>query len=294
MAAWAVSAIRRSYPKAHVVWAAQDTNLDVIDTAHLVDQKVTVDRLIWRNQRWSPAIWRQQLLRFTDLRKQRFDLAVDFQGHAKTALCLKLSGAKKRISHASTDWLSKSLNRQIKTRRGFVHEVEAHHDLLSSELDLDASRGVIMPAYASIIEPGAVVIQTGASRMEKQYPKDLWQSVALKLVQRGYRVVTVGGQHDACIDLPGVTNLVGQVTLQETLGILRTCHAHIAADTGTGHVAAAYGVRVISLFGVTESHRYRPYGETTLVLEGEGSVSAIHPDQVVDTLLRSEHFACVS
>ncbi|MES1227873.1 MAG: glycosyltransferase family 9 protein, partial [Armatimonadota bacterium] len=189
MGAWVGTAIRKSIPDSEVYWAVQDTCSEVIDTEWMATGRLVVDKLSWRGLRWSPTLWAKQLKLFSGLRRHRFDYGFDLQGHSKTALCLRLAKPAQRASHLSTDKFAAALNHQVDVGRGTVHEVEAHHRLVSTLLPLGTERSVKLPRATSLIPGKPVTIQTGASRVWKRYPIELWRSVAQKLVTRGYPVV---------------------------------------------------------------------------------------------------------
>jgi ADP-heptose:LPS heptosyltransferase len=293
MAAWAVSAIRRDYPESQVVWALQDTCLDVVDVESLVHERFVADRLSWRSARWHPSVWRAQLRLFAGLRRRRFDVGFDFQGHLKTALCLRLAAPRRRVSHLATDQFASTLNTQVQVDRATTHEVEAHHRLVETLLPLSGKWSVQMPQAKGPESADAVTIQTGASRVEKRYPIELWREVAQRLVQAGLRVVAVGGPHDPTLDVPGVTNLVGKLSLAQTMGVLRQSRLHLSGDTGTGHIAAAYGVPVVSLFGRSDPRRFRPFGAPVTVLSAD-RMADIVPAEVAAAALDYTRKACVS
>lgn len=293
MAAWVATAIRRTYPDATIRWAVQDTCADVIDRERLVDGIEPVDRHSWRSLRWSPALWATQMRLFAGLRKHRFDFGFDLQGHSKTALCLRLSRPTTRASHRSTDAFARTLNPQVDVGRENVHEIEAHHRLVETRLPLNLGRTVSMPKVESPVPGRPVSIQVGASRVEKKYPREMWREVAKMLTHRGYPVVTVGGTRDEALDLPGVEDMVGKLSLHDTLGVVQNSLAHLCADTGTGHAAAAYGVPVVSLFGDSQPERYRPFGSDGIVLQAD-DVTEIDPADVVSSFLFRTKGVCVS
>lgn len=291
MAAWVASAIRRDYPDSQITWSLQDTCVDVVDPA--IADRFVADRLSWRAARWHPSVWRSQLRQYASLRKLRFDFGFDLQGHLKTALCLRLAAPRQRASHLATDRFAATLNPQVDVSRRTVHEVEAHHRLVESLLPISAKRTVCLPLVNGPDVEGAVVIQTGASRVEKRYPVDQWREVAHRLVQSGLKVVAVGGPYDPQLDLPGVQNLVGKLSLAQTMAVLRKGQLHLSGDTGTGHIAAAYGVPVVSLFGRSRPERFRPYGAPVTILNGE-KVGDIPPEDVVRAAMDYTRKACVS
>jgi ADP-heptose:LPS heptosyltransferase len=61
---------------------------------------------------------------------------------------------------------------------------------------------------------------------------------------------------------------------------------HLAADTGTGHIAAAYGTPVVSVFGPTQPQNYRPYTDRGIVLRGPEDTTNVPPDDVLAAALK--------
>ena len=55
----------------------------------------------------------------------------------------------------------------------------------------------------------------------------------------------------------------------------------LAADTGAGHLAAAYGVPVVSIFGPTDPEEFRPYSDAGIVLKSGDRTDDVSPEQVV-------------
>jgi len=71
----------------------------------------------------------------------------------------------------------------------------------------------------------------------------------------------------------GCLNLSGQTSLLELAALLRRCRLLITNDTGTMHVAAAVGTRVVALFGPTDPRTTSPLGEGHVVIRREVSCS---------------------
>ncbi len=63
-----------------------------------------------------------------------------------------------------------------------------------------------------------------------------------------------------------VRNLVGETTLAELIAELRRCDLLLTNDTGTMHLAALLGVRVVAIFGSTEPALTGPLGPRHTVL----------------------------
>lgn len=267
MTAHAVTAIRRRHPNARIVWAVEPFCAPVLDRDRLVDAIVEFPRRRWKEARWSPATWRAQLGTYLSLRRFRPDFALDFQGHSKTALAARLSGAKRRLAVGATDAFARRLvttSTQVAQQK---HWVERHQALLQELGDYPFVTRPIVPELFE--ERGRVVaerptgpvatLSVGSSEEDKRYPIEHWRTVAESLLARGVSVVVLGGPGDPTLGLPNVFDLVGKTSLRETMAWIAQSDVHLAADTGSGHLAAAYSVPVVSVFGRTNPAKFRPY-----------------------------------
>ncbi len=284
MASWAVSALRQTLPDATIHWAIQDRCAPVLAEGRLIDSIAVVDKTAWKKRRWSPTVWRSQMATFSALRAHKFDVGFDFQGHFKTAMCLRITGAKVRLAGRATDAFSARLNHVVTIPENGLHEVERSHALVSSWHECALPILPIMPEIPSIVAGSFVSIQTGAGAKGKAYPADKWREVARLLVAGGERVVTLGGANDPLLDLPGVEDYVGKLSLRESLGVVRASRIHLASDTGTGHAAAAYGVPVVSVMGPMPPAKYRPYTQNGVVLEKGIDPSAVSVSSVIEAV----------
>jgi ADP-heptose:LPS heptosyltransferase len=134
-------------------------------------------------------------------------------------------------------------------------------------------------------------ISVGAGHPTKAYPSQSWISVAKGLIRQGYEVAFLGGQLDSPIYVDGARDLVGKLPLGQTMDMVARSRVHLCADTGTGHMAAAYGVPVVSIFGPTDPARFRPYTCDGVVLRRGNVTGNVSPGEVlaaVGHLSRSE------
>lgn len=292
MTAWAIGDIRRAYPDARIVWAAETRCLPVLAVGPLVDRAVDVPREQWKRERNFLA----PLRLFAGLRRERFDVGFDFQGHSKTALCLRLAAPEVRLAARATDAFARSLNPVVRLPVGEIHEVELAKRLVAAwnaGATDSADALPIMPMVGDL--PAAVVgttslvsIQTGAGAADKVVPPAHWAAVAERLAGSGLRLCAIGGPNDPRIEHPAVVDLVGRLNLREAMAVVARSALHLAGDTGTGHIAAAYGVPTVSVFGPTAPERYRPWSSKAIVLRaGTCRVEDVSPDEIASAALEA-------
>ena len=98
---------------------------------------------------------------------------------------------------------------------------------------------------------GAYILIFGSSRPKE---KDLNAGIAQ-------------GIGNGCLDLSGETSLL------QLASLLRQCALLVTNDTGTMHVAAAVGTRVVAIFGPTDPRTTSPLGKGHVIVHKEGSCS---------------------
>ncbi len=82
-----------------------------------------------------------------------------------------------------------------------------------------------------------------------------------------------------CINLCGITDILQAVAVQRCLT------GFIGNDSGLGHMASAAGIPTITIFGIGDPDRYRPWGDKSLWLVGEKqNIRNIVVDDVVGLL----------
>jgi len=297
MAAHAASCFRRSYPDGTLVWAVEERCSPVVDEGQLVTEKAVYPRERWKKGAWSPKMWREQMRFYSRLRSVQFDIGLDLQGHSKTAICLRLSGAKKRLATRATDPLARRLNPVLRDFQGLQHTVERQLFALRTLGEFPGESKPVMPEVGSPpVEKPYTVIAVGAGKPWKAYPADCWNEVASALSRERRKVVFLGGPGEEAPQVEGTIDLVGKLSLSETMAAIAHSSLTLAADTGAGHIAAAYGVPVVSVFGPTDPEEFRPYTDLGIVLKNGDETSAVKPEEVVRAAksLWKEHAETIS
>lgn len=281
MAAWAATAIRNKYPESFLCWAVEGRCAPVVDRHRLATQRIEFPRDKWKEARWSPKTWREQVLKYTRLRALHFDYGIDLQGHTKTALCLRLAAPRRRIAAATHDVLSSRLNPVKPGRPEGLHTVEWNHQVLSTFGEFELPELPILPSVDCEPEPRLVTISVSAGQAEKAYPAERWRQVAEVLTREGLHVAFLGGKTDSPIDLPESEDCVGKLSLKATLSRVGKSVLHLASDTGTGHMAAGLGAPVVSVFGPTDPRVFRPFTKKGIVLKNGDRPSDVSVDEVL-------------
>lgn len=225
-----------------------------------------------------------------ELRRQRFDLAILLQDAFDAALITWLAGIPRRLGnnsdgrgfllthsfpmnlqpkgeHQSANYLA--LLRHFGLEGGVLPQslatTPAEDRAMESRL---AGFGVAAGDFIIGINPGA---SYGSAK--RWYP-DRFAAVARELAEAWHaRVVVTGGPGETAIaadierELSGAcVNLAGSMTVRELMALIKRCNFFITNDSGPMHVAAAFGVPLVAIFGSTDHATTYPLAPHAMIV----------------------------
>jgi heptosyltransferase-2 len=242
------------------------------------------------------------------LRRLQFDLAILFQNAFEAALLTFLAGIPRRYGYATDGrgfLLSDPITVPERTKIG--HQVQYYLDLLrplGSEGPARAPRLFLSDeeeqaidrrlAESGIAESDLLVGLNPGSTYggAKRWLPERFAETADRLIReqrahsgRRVRVVIVGARGEealgrAVADRMQIkpVQLSGRTTIRELMAVIKRCALFLTNDTGPMHIAAAFGVPVVALFGPTDSRTTSPFGN--------GHTIVRHPVECSPCLLR--------
>jgi hypothetical protein len=150
--------------------------------------------------------------------------------------------------------------------------------------------------------PGAVVVHPGAAFGAKRWPVERFAAVAAALAGDGHRVVVTGGREEAALTaqiaaVSGGLDLAGRTSIGELLALVAGARLVIAGDTGIAHVATAFGVPSVTLFGPVGPEQWGPPPDRRHVVLTDAAVRrgdrfADEPDPALLAVGTSDVLAC--
>jgi lipopolysaccharide heptosyltransferase II len=273
--------LRRSYPKARLAWAVEPAALPLVEHYPGLDEIILFDRRRW---------WRDLGPFLAKIRSRRFDLVLDLQRHLKSGVISLLSGAPHRIGFHRSDskefnWL---FNNHFLPAVGdgvskldhylrFAEYLGIETAPVEWQLALTESEQSAVDKHLTGIRGGFAVLFVGSRWESKRwFPEQIAECARLIAERHHLTVVLLGGRDDKSLGREseelsqlGLTNLVGQTSLREAIGIVARAKIAVGPDTGLMHIAAAVGTPVVSLWGATSPERAGPHGFTDLVVRGQ-------------------------
>ena len=138
---------------------------------------------------------------------------------------------------------------------------------------------IAVPALPAVVE-GAAVVHVGAFHGARHWPVDRFADVVRGLVGRGHHVVLTGGADDveralAVAELAGLDDsavLAGRLDLQPFAAVVAAASLLVTVDTGAAHLASAYGIPSVVLFGPAPPEAWGPPASGPHVVLTDASV----------------------
>jgi heptosyltransferase-1 len=289
----AATALRRAFPEVSLGWVIEERWAELLCTLPetrsgprsarrpLVDRIHIVNTKAWRKSLFSTQTWEQIAAGLSELRAQRYEVAIDFQGAARSAIVSRLSGANVVYGFAQPreNVASMFYTRQVIGLGGHVVEqnlslaeavarqplampkVEFPHDEAAEKQRENRLQGV---GDFALLNPGA---GWGA----KQWPAERYGEVARRLAEDGVKSLINFGPGEEPLMRAVESASKGAATgvassLTELIAITRRARLFVGGDTGPMHLAAALGVPVVAIFGPTNPVRNGPFGTRSIVL----------------------------
>jgi 3-deoxy-D-manno-octulosonic-acid transferase/heptosyltransferase-1 len=290
----ALTTLRRHEPRAHITWLIEPAAEPLIRGHSAIDNV-----LVWNRQKWQAltrglqwtALSREFIGHVRQLRSRTFDLIIDFQGLAKSALWVSLArgvrkaGFDRGLPRNEAGWIV--LNERIPPVSPDIHAIDRGLMLLEAlgfprlpvtyDLPIDPAAEARAESLlrAAGLDPGRPFV---AINPMTRWPTKNWEPSRFAAVidglsaQRLPVVITGGADDQAAIDeIVGrsrakAPRLDGQTSLKSLAAVYRRSRVVLSTDTGPMHLAAAVGTRVVALFGPTAPWRTGPYGPEHVVI----------------------------
>jgi lipopolysaccharide heptosyltransferase II len=267
----AVRAFKRGRPDAHVSVVAPAKLADLWAAVDEVDDVIAIER-------------GEGVFAVASKLRGKFDVAVVLPNSLRSALEVWLAGIPRRVGYAghSRRWLLNQVFRQRKSKKTANAERtkhQVHHYLALAEYcgaDVTSALDVTtVPAKVATGRTPRLGIVPGAEYgPAKRWLPERFAEVMQRIHRdtgaewRMFGVAKDRDVADSILNQAGVpcVDRVGKTNLRELIDELRQCDVLLTNDTGTMHLAASLGVRVVAIFGSTEPELTGPLGSGHVVL----------------------------
>ncbi len=241
----AIRGIRRAYPEHELVLAVPQWLSPIVELIGGVDALLPTPGL-------------NDLL---PVEPGRIDVAVNLHGNGLEsrsiihALQPRVVADHRNELHDGPEWEDHVLERYRWARLVTAHGMPADPEDVALEAPRDPS-----------VAPGATVVHVGAFYGSRRWPAGRFASVAAKLRADGHDVVFTGSLAERAraeevahrAGIGGAAVLAGELELDGFAALIREARVVVSADTGAAHLASAYAVPSVVLFGPAPVEEWGP------------------------------------
>ena len=291
----AATLLRRAFPAAALGWVIEERWAELLcapGTSRigfrnagrpLVDALHVGNTSGWRAAPLSDETWKEVLGSARELRRARYEVALDLQGALRTALMAKWAATEASVGFEQPREHAASLF--------YTHTVEASGaHVIEQNVSLAAALAGVAPDVPAIDFPldeaaeqscerrlkhhqvqQFALLNPGAGWGAKQWPADRYGEVARQLRAVGLHCLVNFGPGEESL-ARAVENASDQAaeavpcSMSELIALTRRARLFIGGDTGPMHLAAALRVPVVALFGPTNPARNGPFGTRARIL----------------------------
>ena len=281
--------LARQFPASQIHWLAEPPYQELLGQIPGIERVWTADTRRWRRKVGSlPGALRL----IAALRREAFDVALDFQGLAKSALLARLSGARHIIGFRPQRFREPVSN--LFYSRAVLGDDGSRPHAIEINLRLAASLGcgqngasplvkLDLPEESSryvdeqlerleITEP--ILINPGAGWETKLWPASNYARLLVRIEEQLDRrvIVTYGPGEESLVAAMREAVSPHPITtfptdLLQLAALCRRSPLLIAGDTGPLHLAVAMGTPTVAILGPTAHWRNGPFNTRDVVIK---------------------------
>ncbi len=281
----AVTLLHKAFPDAQFDWFVRPELEEAIAYCPIKINRIIYfpRRNLGRVRSFIPAFFKV----INDLRKEKYDLIVDFQGLLRSAIFVLFSRSLQTVGFAlpKESIASLAYSKKIHISKKCVHAVDRNIALVENITGLKAPRQ--MPVLTKvgrfkeqikkklkkhdIILDGKIMgIIPGARWNSKRWPPEFFADIAAGFLAKNpdYKVLIIGAPCDRALAKKIIStasdkriiSIAGDTSIGEMIEAIRHCQFLFSNDSGPIHIAAALQKTVFAVFGPTDPDKTGPYG----------------------------------
>lgn len=318
----AVTAIRSVLPQAIIGWIVEENWSELLTApGHkplpdvtgpqrpVVNLIHTVNTKRWRRHIFEGKTWNEVCGNVKRLRGVQYDVAIDFQGNIKSAVCARASRAREINGFTDPREPAARFLYAKKFPRLGPHVIEQNLSLagqalqpylggqqlklLAPQLPCDPAAEAWAQAEIARLGIGSFAIITpGAGWGGKQWPAERFGQVARALAAHNLKALVNAGPGEealasAVVEASGGSAVPVHCTIAQLIALTRRARIFVGGDTGPLHLAASLAIPVVAMFGPTDPVRTGPFGTQAVVLRHpESKTTFSHHRQPDEALLK--------
>jgi len=280
----ALAALRKRYPQAFISYLVEEPYKDLVEGSSDLDEILVIP---------VPTKFKDFLKILVRIRKNKFDVVVDFHGGPKAFLFALFSKTRFRIGHKiKYKQIFYHVKIERKTKDNPIHSVENFFKLVKvldvnpnhiprfkfpSAQNEEKSRIFEFITKNKLRERKIISLHIGAGNEFRRWEvKKTVQLINLLSKIPEVSIVLVGGKGDNVLEkqllkecsVP-LFSLVGRISLRELQEFISQSSLFVGPDSGPMHIAASTETPIVACFGPALSATFAPWKSGSIVIEKE-------------------------
>ena len=267
-----IYALKKQYPNCRIGWVVESKAKMFVEDNPLIDKYFVIDK---KRKNFFKII--------KQLRKEKYDIALDPQQLLKSGIVLGLCGAKRKITLSGGREFSWIFANEIVKAKTKLFDINYHVVKRNLELceylgckteeisfpmpELSEEEKEVTKSLLPQNGKPVVALSPATTWRNKHLPAEFWANVVNHISDRA-DIIFTGSIKDTNLinniieksDSKNLTNLAGETNLLELRELFSSCRIVITPDSGSAHIAwASTKPYVITLFCATSAKRTGPF-----------------------------------
>lgn len=278
----AISALRKGFPNAFISYVVEKPYRELVEGHPELDNVIVLER--------KQGI-KNFLMLVRAIRKEKYDVVLDFHGGPRASLITLFSKAKLKIGYKIK---YRNFIYHIKLARkpesGQLHSVESHINFVRAMgvdvktpplLNIPHARKDEAEKVKKFIKENGLegykilTIHIGAGNEFRYWGNDNWIKLINLLTKRSeVKTVLIGAYEDKQAEEEilkeskhSPLSLVGKLNLREVKELISHSSLFVGSDSGPMHIAASTSTPIVALFGPTIPANFAPWQAIASLIE---------------------------
>ncbi len=279
----ALSILRQNFPDAHISYIIEEPFYELIKGHPDVDEAIVISQ--------HPG--RKEILRhIRNIRKQKYDVVIDFHGGPRAFLFTLLSGADLKIGYRiKYKHFFYDIKLPRKPEQGFIHSVENHTNMVKElgisshtipaiqlpEAHADEKQKISRFLKKNKLDKASVLtLHIGAGNRFRDWGlKNLHKFIHLLITDPHTAVILTGAKEDLeyeqkllqKLDGKSIFSLVNRLNLRELKELISRSALFVGPDSGPMHIASSTSTPIVAYFGPTLPANFAPWKAKATLIE---------------------------
>ncbi|MGA1980555.1 MAG: glycosyltransferase family 9 protein [Sedimentisphaerales bacterium] len=277
----ALSALRRSFPKAKISWFIRPEFAPLLKNHPDLSEVILFDRKFLGKAWYHPRAFASLVSLIWRLNRSKFDAVFDLQGLFRTASLAWLSGCRRRFGMADAgEFAHIFYTHKVAQDRDSIHLVDYYLKIVQAAGACENQVQFLLPRDSAAADAVSRLLKTNgiksdsfavfvptSAQSDKCWPVERFAALADRVSKQfGLSIIATGSASEKDFieglrnraNVP-IANFAGITSLGGLVALLKAARLVVSNDTGPGHIAAALGVPVVLIFGPTNPARVHPY-----------------------------------